>query len=271
MTRHKTRRDLRRSVALGVLAIAGVIAYGTARAASPASDPHVVIRHEIWKSSGANCTADIEHASVMGVPPEVKARSDGILEQQLQEVALRPSWRASRESHCAQAIRDGITYFGGVRFHGFNNADWTVGLTHARWISVRLHVEQYSGAGQAHPTDFYTSTTFDLRHDGYPVPTSGYFLKSQRARFDDALTSGWFALMKRGNPPYRPNVYAVADVHGAIASAVIDQRSIMLATGGIDDCGLGFNEATRTVIVDVPYEKLTGVGTPGGPLDPATR
>ena len=243
--------------------VAVVLAFGGARCAEAATDPRLVIHHDLWTSSTGRCTVDIEHASVAGVPSGVKRRIDGILAKQMMDLSLTPETSSRREAACTKETKERIAVDKRDSYHGFEHADWTTGLARGRWLSVRFHYSEYSGAFQVHPADYYRSTTFDLAHGGYPVPTIGFYVKAQRAHLADALTRAEIASLN-----------AAVDreaVHQLVSGALIDDPDIIVTLDGIEVTGLGGDEATRNLIVKVPYSQLTGVGTPDGPLDPATR
>jgi hypothetical protein len=246
-------------------AIAAFVLSQRATVARADADVRLSVRHDVWKSSTGRCTSDIGYPSVSGVPSNVKARVDGVLSQQLAYLSLFPNRSVrTREAACVKERQARIRFFKEDAFHGFERAEWTVGLARGRWLSVRLHYEEYSGAGQAHPLDYYRATTFDLQHDGYPVPTSGYYLKAQRALLDRAVGDADIAAR------HVPSIWNDS-VRKSVVAAGIDDRNVLVTPEGIEINGLGGDEAERTIIVSVPFSKLAGVGTPGGPLDPATR
>lgn len=255
-----------------VTLIACALGLGAGHPATASTGPHLVIRHDRWKSSTGACTVDIERASVIGVAAEVKARIDGLLARglasQLPSSALTPSERKAR---CAKAIAQNAPYFKvvGHPYEEFEAADWTPGLARGRWLSARLHVTEY--AGGAHPSDSYTAITFDLAHGGYPVPRSGFYPSSQRARFNHLIFVSEVALTKTFDPQNPPDAETIGFLRQSAQALVVDAAQILLTSAGIEVTGIQDSEAARNEIVKVPFAALEDLGTPGGPLDPATR
>jgi hypothetical protein len=152
----------------------------------------------------------------------------------------------------------------------FERIEWTMGLARGRWLSVRLH-DSFGSSHAAHPEDVYASYTFDLTHGGYPVPTRGFYTKAQRSRLNAAIFAAEMRtladLAKQDPAQTVPRDYVKSNAEGL----TIEAPQILLTETGIEVTGVDPSEAARNLIVAIPFSDLTGVGTTGGPLDPATR
>jgi hypothetical protein len=266
----KSSRAIAALAGASFIAIVAILASGFGRFASATDEPRLDINSETWTSSAGVCTARIARASVSGVPADVKARIDGLLASALtSRLPSSQSTPAEREAQCAKALSENAPY---QKVHPYQQTeadDWTTGFSHGRWLSARLHVTQYSGG--AHPSDNYVSMTFDLAHAGYPVPKSGFYLDAQRARFNQALFKYYVANVTSFDPQHPPDASDLKYMSETTRALDLDETHILLTSAGIEINGIENAEAARNEIVKVPFSALNGIGTPGGPLDPATR
>jgi hypothetical protein len=233
-----------------VTSIAFALPLGAGQA-SAATEPHLVIRRDIWKSSSGACTVDIERASVTGVPAEVKARIDGLLARTLaSQLPSSERTRSEWEASC-KAIAENAPYVEklGHPYGQDEGADWTPGLARGRWLSARLHVTAY--AGGAHPSDSYTAITFDLGHEGYPVPRSGFYPNSRRARFNQLIFAARVALTKAFEPQNPLDAATIGYLRAETQALDIDASQILLMAAGVEVTGTESAEAGRNEIVNV--------------------
>jgi hypothetical protein len=210
---------------------------------------------------------------VTNVPASVKVRIDGFLAKALSaqteyaKVAL-----SEREAACNAARADNPdTASQNDRLHVYEGSDWTSGWARGRWLSVRLHTTESSNR-QAHPSDSYAAYTFDLEHGGYPVPTSGYYTRAQRKRLNAAVYAAdvaAFSAFAKQNPGDGP--VDLSYLRAKDTALQLDATQILLTDSGIELTHTDESEAARGLILKIPFAKLAGIGTPGGPLDPATR
>jgi hypothetical protein len=226
--------------------------------------PQITIATEHWKSSTGACAADLEHATVSGVPPDVKVRIDANLATLLtSQSETAPLSKAKREAECAGSIE-------GRAFSSTETATWTKGLMRGRWLSMRLHVSSYASAA-AHPSDRYAAITFDLDHGGYPVRRAGFYTSSQRPALNAELAKGALAALAANDPIDTRDPSTLASMRHEIEQAAIDESQLLLTPSGLEITGVFESEAARNLIVRLTFAELRGVGTPGGPLDPQTR
>jgi len=246
------------------LALCLVTSLATDVSANVPAKPQIAIVTEHWKSSTGACTADLEHATVTGVPSDVKARIDANLAAVLaSQSATAPLPKAKREAECAGS-------FEGRAFSSTETATWTKGLMRGRWLSMRLHVSSYASPA-AHPADRYAAITFDLDHGGYPVPRAGFYTNSQRPALNAELAKGAIATLAANDPSGARDPSTVASIRHEIEQAAIDESQLLLTPSGLEVTGVFESEAARNLIVSVTFAELRGIGTPGGPLDPQTR
>jgi len=242
-----------------------------AQAALAATQPRLAITREVWKSSTGACTVDLRHATVMGVSAEEKTRIDGVLAALL--ASRSPSAAVAprqREATCAKAIAHRGAGAAADSYSSDESADWTTGLAHGRWLSVRVHVSAYS-SGAVHPSDAYAAVTFDLAHGGYPVPTSGFYTHARRPMLERVLAKAELAHLAAEQPGEPLDAAKIAYVRNDIAMSAFTESDFLLTTTGIEVTGIITTDAEGKQMIAVPYASLRGIGTPGGPLDPTTR
>jgi hypothetical protein len=262
-----------RAIACASLLVCTVSTLLGMRAAGAASQPHLAIVTEHWKSQSGRCSADLEHATVLGVPQDVKARIDASLANLLAtQSPTAPLTRAKREANCAQVAADVASYVKKIEqpYTSFEEAKWTTGLARGRWLSVRLHVTAFA-IENAHPSDQYAAVTFDLDHGGYPVPRNGFYTNAQRAALDAKLVQSEMAAIRHDDPSGLSDADAMASIRQQIAQAETDESHFLLTSSGIEFMGAIDAEPFNNEILKLSYAELKGIGTPGGPLDPATR
>ncbi len=249
-----------------------IVATQWAQPSSAMPQPRLAISIEHWKSATGACTADLEHATVTGVPSDVKARIDASLAKLLAtQSPTAPLTRTKREANCAQATADFASY-GKTIEHSFSSnevARWTTGLARGRWLSVRLHVTGFA-IGNAHPWDAYAAATFDLDHGGYPVPRSGFYTSAQRPAFDEKLAQSEVAALRSEDATASHDADVLASIRQQIEQSPINASNLLLTASGLEVTGT-LDEAFRNIIITLSYAGLKGIGTPGGPLDPATH
>lgn len=265
----------RRSFATIATAIACALASVAIQPAAAAADPHLLVRRDNWTSSTGACEAKFEHATVVGVPADVKARIDGFLERALASESTSyqdaPYGRPARvrEVVCAKGIAANAPYAKEREFATIEAAVWTPGFARGRWLSTRLHVMNF--AGGAHGSDTYFAITFDLDHGGYPVPASGFYTNAQRARFNHALFTSQVAVRRSNDPDGPLDADDIESLRQNAQALNVQAAQILLTSAGIEVTGMETSEAARSEVVKVSFSALRGIGTPGGPLDPATR
>jgi hypothetical protein len=243
-----------------VAAVACSIALGIASPIRAATQPRLAIVHEHWRSSSGACTVDLEHATVTGLPAAMKARMDRVLASLL--LSQFPSAAlTSREREAACAKRH--------RSPSYESADWTTGFAHGRWLSVRVHASGYA-SGAVHPWDAYAAITFDLTHGGDPVPKGGFYTNAQRVELDHVLANAEIAHLS-ADDGHAVDAVKAGYVRKDVEMSALTASDFLLTRTGIEVTGFTTVDAEGRQTIEVPYSALRGIGTPGGPLDAATR
>jgi hypothetical protein len=241
-------------------AVACSIALWIALPVRAATQPKLSIVREHWRSSSGACTVDLDHATVTGLPTAMTARMDRVLASLLRSQAPSAA-STSRERELACAKRH--------HFSSYENADWITGLAQGRWLSARIHASGYA-SGAVHPWDGYAAVTFDLEHGGDPVPTSGFYTNARRAKLDQILANAEIAHLDAEDGK-AVDADRAAYVRRDVEMSALKASDFFLTRRGVEVTGITTVDAEGRQIIEVPYSVLRGVGTPGGPLDAATR
>jgi hypothetical protein len=135
---------------------------------------------------------------------------------------------------------------------------------------MRLHA-MYLQTPSAHPSDEYTSVTFDLAHGGYPVPTFGFYTPGRRERFNAILYDADVREMRSLAKEERDLSVDSAYLKQRDAGLSVNATQILVRAKTIEVTNVDDSGAMRNYILQVDDAALFAIGTANGPLDPRTR